>query len=246
MLVRQKISEDRTGIPLRLRLIVQDSRTCTPLKGAAIDLWHCDAMGLYSGFTKTSMGGPGGPGGPGGFGPGGPPAGSAPDGKGPGGVEGRGPGGPPPQMKVSDKLTFLRGIQMTGEDGSVEFATIFPGFYNGRTNHVHFKVRLEGERKGQRYAAGHTSHTGQVFFPEDLNVKLMAQAPYADHHIHRTTEQEDGVFNGEHGASVVATLVPVEVGDLSKGLIAEMRVSVDPTAVPKPVGVGGPPPMLGK
>src|ERR1700712_3408746 len=64
-LIRSRIAEDRTGVPLRLKLILMDSRTCTPLRNAAIDLWHCDAMGLYSGFTKTSLGPPpGGPGGP--------------------------------------------------------------------------------------------------------------------------------------------------------------------------------------
>ena len=150
-------------------------------------------------------------------------------------------GGPPPQMKATDTFTFLRGIQMTGKDGSVAFETIFPGFYDGRTNHVHFKVRLAGERTGDRYAGGHTSHTGQVFFPEDWNVKLMANAMYAAHKIHRTTEQEDGVFNGEHGAMSVATLLPLEEGRPDKGLVAQLTVAVDPSATPKPVGMGGPP-----
>ena len=172
-MVRSRIAEDRKGVPLRLRLVVLDSRTCAPLRDAAIDQWHCDAMGLYSGFTKTSLGlppeGQGGPGGP-------PPL----PGERPGGMEGRGEGpggGGPPAMKSSDRLTLLRGIQMTDADGAVIFETVFPGFYNGRTNHVHFKVRLEGHRDGRTYAARHTSHVGQVFFPEDWILKLMAQAP---------------------------------------------------------------------
>jgi len=233
MLVRRQIAEDRKGIPLRLRLVLMDSRTCAPLKGAAVDLWHCDAMGLYSGYTQTKMGGPP-PGGPGGR-MGGPPPGPPPGG---GGF------GPPPGggMKASDKLTFLRGIQMTSDDGSVEFETIFPGFYDGRTNHVHFKARLGGKRVGEQYEAGHTSHTGQLFFPEDWNVKLMTEAPYAGHKIHRTTEAEDMVFNGQHGAMAMATLVPVDAKIAGKGLVAELKVAVDPTATPKPVGVGGGPP----
>ncbi len=153
-------------------------------------------------------------------------------------VLGSGPGG----MKPADKLTFLRGIQMTGADGGVMFETIFPGFYDGRTNHVHFKVRLEGERKDDRYEAGHTSHIGQVFFPEEWNAKLMAQGPYAEHAIHRTTDAEDGIYNGQGGAASVAVLMPLDAKIVGKGLIAELRVGVDPTATPKPVGMGGPPP----
>lgn len=236
-MVRSRIAEDRKGIPLRLRLVVLDSRTCAPLRNAAIDLWHCDALGLYSGFTKTSLGPPPGMGdGPG---PGGPPP---LPGEQPGGVEGKGEGpgqGGPPAMKPSDKLTFLRGIQMTDVDGAVVFETVFPGFYQGRTNHVHFKVRLEGHRDGKSYAAGHTAHIGQIFFPEDWNLKLMAQGPYATHHIHRTTAKEDMVFTGQHGSMAIATLLPIDATQPAAGLIAELRVSVDPTATPRPVG-GGP------
>lgn len=236
MLIRGKIAEDRVGIPLRLRLVLLDSRTCAPLRDAAIDLWHCDAMGLYSGYTNVSLGGPGG--GPGG----GPPPGLPPDGMRPrgeraGGAEG-GFGGPPPQMQATDKYTFLRGIQFTDGQGAVTFETIFPGFYNGRTNHVHYKVRLAGQRTGEHYAAGHTAHVGQVFFPEDMNVKLMAQGPYAEHKIHRTTEKEDGVFRDEHGSSAIATLVPRDVRQPAMGYVAELHVAVDPTATPKPVGMG--------
>ena len=244
-MVRAEIAEDRQGIPLKLRLVVLDSRTGVPLKYAAIDLWHCDALGLYSGFTQMQLGPP--PGGPGrpDF-PGGPPP--ALTGERLAGVEGGHEGPPsdgqgPPPMRATDKLTFLRGIQMTGEDGSVTFRTIFPGFYNGRTNHVHFKVRLDGHREGKTYAAGHTSHVGQVFFPEDMNVKLMARGPYAQHKIHRVTTAEDGIFTGQHGSECVATLVPVDEKQPQAGLIAELRVGVDPTATPKPVGgMGGKPP----
>ena len=244
-MIRTDIAEDRQGIPLRLRLVVLDSRSGAALKAAAIDLWHCDALGLYSGFTEMHLGPP--PGGRSG-GPGGPPP---LPGERPGGLEGGYEGPPhdghgPPQMHATDKLTFLRGIQMTDGDGAVTFQTIFPGFYDGRTNHVHFKVRLDGHREGKTYAAGHTSHVGQVFFPEDLNVKLMAHGPYAQHKIHRTTAAEDGIFNGQHGSACVATLVAAETDRPEAGFRAELRVSVDPTATPKPVGgmggPGGPPP----
>ena len=48
-LVRRDIGEDRPGLPLDLRVNVVDADACEPLEGAAVDLWHCDAAGIYSG-----------------------------------------------------------------------------------------------------------------------------------------------------------------------------------------------------
>jgi protocatechuate 3,4-dioxygenase beta subunit len=47
--VRRKITEGRRGLPLRLRITVVDSDGCDPLANAAVDVWHCDAGGTYSG-----------------------------------------------------------------------------------------------------------------------------------------------------------------------------------------------------
>lgn len=115
--MRADIVEDRIGLPIELRLQVLDSRTCRPIAAAAVDLWHCDAMGLYSGFTQM------------------PDMGPPPD-------RGSARRGPPPGMRPTDKLAFLRGIQRTDREGLVRFHTIFPGVYPGRTNHVHFKVHV--------------------------------------------------------------------------------------------------------
>ena len=238
-LVRSSIAEDKPGIPLLLHITLLDSRTCAPLTNAAIDLWHCDASGLYSGYTKTTLGPP-----PDGNGRDhqGPPPGPPPDfqrfqGAGPGEGPGRGPGGPP-AMKPTDKLTFCRGIQLTGGEGSVTFHTIFPGFYQGRVNHIHLRVHLGGHKEGTHYEAGHISHTGQIFFPEDLAMELMQQEPYRSHKIHRTTIAEDGVYNGQHGVDAMAALIPS-----TQGYLANITLQVDPTATPKPAGgMGGPPP----
>lgn len=218
-LVRFSLAEDKQGIPLLLHITLLDSRTCTPLSNAAIDLWHCDASGLYSGYTHTSLGPP-----PNG-GPEGRPAGPPPGGDG------------PPAMKPTDKLTFCRGIQLTAKDGSVTFQTIFPGFYQGRVNHIHLKVRLQGEKQGTHYLAGHTSHTGQIFFPEELTTRLMQREPYRSHKIHRTTTAEDGVFNGQHGDEAIATLTPS-----TQGYAAAITLQVDPTANPTPTNPMPPPP----
>src|SRR5213082_2385065 len=54
--VRKNIVEGRPGTPLTLRLTVVDAATCRPIKGAAVDIWHCDAGGVYAGFVSASLG----------------------------------------------------------------------------------------------------------------------------------------------------------------------------------------------
>jgi len=45
------------GIPLTLKITVFDvaSNSCTPLKGAQVDIWHCDAFGIYSGVSERGF-----------------------------------------------------------------------------------------------------------------------------------------------------------------------------------------------
>ena len=47
--VRRDIVEDRPGVPLALAVTVVDAGTCEPIRDAAVDVWHCDALGAYSG-----------------------------------------------------------------------------------------------------------------------------------------------------------------------------------------------------
>ena len=56
--IRSDIREDRDGTNLRVAIRVQDAAACTPIANAVVDIWHCDAEGLYSGFESVSMGGP--------------------------------------------------------------------------------------------------------------------------------------------------------------------------------------------
>jgi protocatechuate 3,4-dioxygenase beta subunit len=52
--VRRNITEGKPGVPLTLRLTVLDVSTCKPIKRAAVDIWHCDAGGVYSGTSVQS------------------------------------------------------------------------------------------------------------------------------------------------------------------------------------------------
>ena len=122
---------------------------------------------------------------------------------------------------------------MTAASGVATFTTVFPGFYQGRTNHVHFKVHVDG-KADRIYEGGHTSHIGQVFFDEATCRTLMELEPYRSHAIHRTTQEEDGIFRDEHGAASLAQLDPVKEGDVERGYRAYLLAGVDPTATPHP------------
>jgi protocatechuate 3,4-dioxygenase beta subunit len=60
--VRSNIREGKAGGALLLHLSVLNASTCRPIKGAAVDIWHCDGGGIYSGFGSQSTGGGGGSG----------------------------------------------------------------------------------------------------------------------------------------------------------------------------------------
>lgn len=57
LLVRNDITEGKAGVPLDLQITVVDATTCAPIANAAVDIWHCDANGFYSGFTGSNPGG---------------------------------------------------------------------------------------------------------------------------------------------------------------------------------------------
>ncbi len=225
--LRSNVRENKPGIPLFLRIGILDARSCKPLQRVAVNIWSCDALGLYSGFTKQNPMGPGGP--PPDFDP-------QHSGNRPGPPEGF---GPPPANHTTDKLTFLRGVQITDRNGAVNFQTIVPGFYMGRTNHIHFQVRSGIDGADGKLAAGHISHTGQIFLPEDLLASLMTKVPYSEHKIHRTTPTEDAVFTDQHGDASIAKVNLLAKGN---GYSAELIASLDPTSTPKNAARGGPPP----
>lgn len=51
--IRRDIRGDREGSPLRLGIRVLDE-ACEPLPDAVVEVWHCDAVGTYSGFERES------------------------------------------------------------------------------------------------------------------------------------------------------------------------------------------------
>lgn len=246
-LFRKNVTESKPGLPLQLQLTVLDFKTCKPVSNAGVEIWHCDAGGIYSGYVKASMNGPGG--GPGGFG--GRPPGPPPDfdptmGPPAGGVRGPGPGGPPPGgMHATDDGTFLRGLQFTNAHGVVEFESIYPGWYVGRDTHIHLKVHTGGAVKSDKYAGGHVVHTGQLFFADELSDEVAQLQPYAKRgQIARVRLDEDMVFNDAHGAGVMLKFDRVKSNSFEAGLTATAFLHVDPSAIHDREGrrpFGGPP-----
>jgi len=238
-ILRKDVTEGKLGLPLLLRLTLLDVKSCRPLQNAALDIWQCDALGIYSGYTSYQPGGPGvpggqnGPGGPGG--PGGMPPPPPP------GSEMGPPMGGPPKRQPTDKQVFLRGVQLTDANGFVEFSTIFPGCYIGRTNHIHLKVHIGGHAAGTDYQGGHVAHTGQIFFPEEISTSVVAMKPYSNHEIERTTLADDGVYNGQHGSQGTASLSLLNPRSPSSGYVASLVLGVDPDATPAPANRGRPP-----
>jgi protocatechuate 3,4-dioxygenase beta subunit len=225
---RRDVTEGKPGVPLQLRVALVDSKRCEPLEAAAVDIWHCDATGVYSGFTANGGGDNGGRGfGPPAGGRGGPGRGAA---GGPGGPGGRGGGR---GQGAIDETRFLRGIQITNRQGITEFATIYPGWYAGRTIHIHLKVHLGGSAGSERYSGGHVSHTGQLFLPEDITEQIAKMDPYVGHsNVHRTLHSEDNIFRQQGGAQSMLNLERLQKGTNAGGFVADVVLAVHPEATP--------------
>lgn len=216
--VRSDIREERPGTELTLALRVHDVSQCaaggavTAVPDAVVEIWHCDAGGLYSGFESGSTGGGGTP--PGGGGPGGAPPSGAPGDGGPGGAPGGGaPGGTgsgetsdgsysagDQEATTTDDGTYLRGAQVADARGIVQFTTVFPGWYRGRTTHIHVKVHIDRA----------TVLTTQVFVDDALADAAYAVAPYSDHTGRDTYNADDSIFD----ASGLLTVQPTAAGYL--------------------------------
>jgi len=168
--IRSDIREDQEGTLLRLGVRVRDAERCEPIENAIVDVWHCDALGIYSGFESSSEGSGGG---------GAPPSGEAPpeDGQQPGDA---GAGG----SSRSDDETYLRGAQATNSDGIVEFKTIYPGWYRGRTTHVHAKVHLDKA----------TLLTTQFFTTKAMDDIVYAREPYSEDTGRDTFNESDNIY----------------------------------------------------
>lgn len=130
---------------------------------------------------------------------------------------------------------------MTNYQGVATFKTIYPGWYRGRATHMHIKVHVGAGLKTINGAihstGGHVSHTGQLYFDDNLTDAVGTIYPYTSQTIQRTRNNEDGIFGGSNGASMI---VPIRflTDEFTGGMAGEIVVGVDPSATPAPVGPG--------
>ena len=159
--VRRNLTEGRPGTPLLLRTTVLDVSSCKPIKNAAVDVWHCDALGVYSGVQGNSG-------------------------------------------------TFMRGIQRTDAKGLALFQTVYPGWYQGRTVHIHVKVHV----------GGNVVHTGQLFFPDTLTDAVYRNAPYRTRPNRTTRNGDDSIFvnGGKRGMLTLRTSGTGYTGAVTMGV----------------------------
>ena len=87
-------------------------------------------------------------------------------------------------LTPTDDKRYLRGAQVTNSDGIVEFTTIWPGWYRGRTVHIHAMVHFSNARV----------LTTQMMFDEALNTKVFAKSPYAAHTGRDTFNDSDNIY----------------------------------------------------
>ena len=100
--------------------------------------------------------------------------------------------------------TFLRGCQISGDDGKVVFQTIYPGWYEGRTLHIHVRVRTFAKDETT------STFTTQIFFAEEINAAVLATSPYDERPERDTTNASDTIF--------VPELIAKTVDDPEQGL----------------------------
>ena len=100
---------------------------------------------------------------------------------------------------------FLRGHQMTDQEGQARFVTIFPGWYRGRTIHIHFKIRTDPQQQ-----SGY-EFTSQLYFDEALSSEVAERSEYASNTTRRRTNAQDSIFR-RGGDQLMLTLHELEDG----------------------------------
>jgi protocatechuate 3,4-dioxygenase beta subunit len=146
----------KAGAPLLLAFHVSRlaGNTCAPLAGAYVDIWQCDADGVYSDVTDRSF------------------------------------------STIGKK--FLRGYQVTDPEGVARFTTIYPGWYPGRTVHIHFKIRTTLDAEAYDF-------TSQLYFDDAFTDSVFAHEPYSARGPRSTRNDADGIFRRSGSQLVLST-----------------------------------------
>ena len=121
---RDDISEGQNGVPMTLALKLVDNN-CQPIENAQIEVWWCNAEGLYSGDNSDSTGS----------------------------ASRFSTSFCTDNDSEALAARWFRGIKTTDSDGNVYFKACFPGWYPSRTTHIHFRIVLAGTQQLCRNSA---------------------------------------------------------------------------------------------
>lgn len=111
---------------------------------------------------------------------------------------------------------WLRGYQITDENGLAAFRTIYPGWYPGRAVHIHFKIRTNApDDRGYEF-------TSQVFFPEHITDAVHEQPPYNTAGYRNVLNEQDGIYRSSDGLLMLRV---TEIGEKEESDIAETGYS---------------------
>jgi protocatechuate 3,4-dioxygenase beta subunit len=126
-----------------------DGNACIPLEGVLVDVWHCDALGVYS------------------------------------------------DVGSAQGHDFLRGYQHTDANGKATITTVYPGWYQGRAVHIHFKVRTDAT------GTSGSIFTSQLFFDDALNDQVFSGGVYASKGSPDVKNAADGIYQQSQGMTLL-------------------------------------------
>jgi len=121
---------------------------------------------------------------------------------------------------VSDRFgdtsgqAWLRGYQVTGADGVARFTTIYPGWYQGRAVHIHFKIRTDPDE------ASGLELTSQLFFDDEVSRSVFTLPPYAAKGSQDVPNDQDMIYQ-QGGELLQLALLPT-----TDGYAAEVPIGV--------------------
>ena len=142
--------------------------------------------------------------------------------------------------------TYLRGVQVAGDDGTVTFTSIFPACYTGRWPHIHFEVYPD---IASITDASNAIATSQAALPEAQAETVYALAGYegSAENLGRVSLDTDNVFSDDGGELQLAAITGDETSGYSVSLTARVDTTTTPTAgsAPSGGGAGGTPPTGG-
>ena len=119
------------------------------------------------------------------------------------------------QSEGTSGQKYLRGFQRTDSTGNAAFTTIFPGWYQGRAVHIHFKIRATINGAAREF-------NSQLFFPDAFTTALYnSTAPYNTRGTRSTFNANDGIYNQSGGKTLITPS-----GSATSGLSATFNVAL--------------------